>query len=248
MAKQIRLDKFLCDAGFGTRKEIKEHLKKQAVTVNGTTVTKPEYKVHPEEDVICFQGEAVSFSEFAYYMFHKPAGCVTATRDRDCRTVMDYFHDVKRKDLFPVGRLDKDTEGFLLITNDGALAHNLLSPKKHVEKTYFARTEGQVKEEHIALFAEGLDIGDEKPTLPAKLEILSSGETSEILLTITEGRFHQVKRMLEAVGCRVTYLKRLSMGGLSLDEALAPGEYRRLSAEEMKRLQRRPSQDSCSAG
>ena len=143
---------------------------------------------------------------------------------------------MRREDLFPVGRLDKDTEGLLLITNDGDLAHRLLSPKKHVDKVYYADIRGKVDEEDVRMFAQGLDIGDEKATLPAELKILSSGETSRIEVTLREGRYHQVKRMFRAVGKEVIYLKRLSMGSLALDEALAPGEFRRLRDEEVERL------------
>ena len=178
--------------------------------------------------------------EFVYYLLHKPAGCVSATTDNRDRTVMEYVPS-GRKGLFPVGRLDKDTEGLLLITDDGALAHELLSPKKHVEKTYYARISGIVTEEDIQAMKKGVDIGEEKPTLPARLEILSVNEaekTSEIHLTICEGKFHQVKRMMEAVGKKVTYLRRISMGSLTLEETLLPGTYRELTAEEVELLKK----------
>lgn len=152
-------------------------------------------------------------------------------------TVLDLIKDKKRKDLFPVGRLDKDTEGLLLLTNNGVLAHQLLSPKKHVEKIYYAKVEGEVRNEDVKEFTKGLDIGDAKVTMPAKLEILSSAPISEILLTIQEGRFHQVKRMFAAVGKKVVYLKRMAMGGISLDETLQPGEYRELTVKECRILQ-----------
>ena len=173
-----------------------------------------------------------------YFLLNKPAGCVTATKDNLSDTVMSFLPDNAREDLFPVGRLDKDTEGLLLITNDGQLAHELLSPKKHVDKTYFAVIGGKVKEEHIQQFQEGLDIGDDTLTMPAKLKIIKSDAVSEIELTIHEGRFHQVKRMFEAVGTKVTYLKRISMGPLSLG-TLQPGEVRRLTEEEIEILRNR---------
>jgi len=230
---QIRIDKFLADAGIGTRSQVKEYLKKGRVTVNGVIVKKPEIKITPESDQILFDGNSVTCSGIAYYMFHKPAGCVTAVRDAVEQTVMDYFKEAPEKDLAPVGRLDKDTEGFLLVTNDGALAHFLLSPKRHVEKTYYAKVEGRILPDSPKRFLQGIDIGDDKPTLPARLEILKEcDEQCEILLTLQEGRFHQVKRMVEAVGGKVIYLKRVTFGTLLLDEALEKGTYRRLTEEE----------------
>ena len=169
-------------------------------------------------------------------MLHKPAGYISATEDKKLDTVLELLPENTRSDLFPVGRLDRDTEGLLLLTNDGKLAHYLLSPKRHVDKTYYARIQGQVKPEHVQTFLEGLDIGDEKKTLPADLRILKSGPESEIEVTIREGRFHQVKRMFEAIGCEVTYLKRLSMGSLKLDENLQTGACRPLTEEELRRL------------
>ena len=174
---------------------------------------------------------------------NKPAGVVTATEDKKEKTVMDLITLQQKKDLFPVGRLDKDTEGLLLVTNDGELAHRLLSPKKHVDKCYFTRVTGQIHEEDIHRFKEGLDIGDEKKTLPADLEILSSGEISEAKVTICEGRYHQVKRMFEAIGCKVIYLKRLSMGSLTLDPALEKGAFRKLTEEEIAALLQPPRKE-----
>ncbi len=244
----IRLDKYLSDMGIGTRSEVKQYLKKGLVTVNGAVEKRPERKIETGLEQVCFKDNPVTYVDYEYYMFHKPAGCVSATNDNLHKTVMDYINEAVRKDLFPVGRLDIDTEGLLLITNDGALSHRLLSPAHHVEKTYYARVEGDVTEADAALFAEGVDIGDDTPTAPAKLVILdyssedpvSGNPTSEIRLTITEGRYHQVKRMFEAVGKHVIYLKRLSMGGVCLDEALKPGEYRPLYAEELKQLKESP--------
>lgn len=235
MAVMMRLDKYLCESGLGTRSEVKAFLKKGLVTVNGETVKEPKQKIDERGDAVCFQGKEVSYEEFQYFLLNKPAGCVTATRDQLSATVMSFLPDNRRKELFPVGRLDKDTEGLLLITNDGALAHELLSPRKHVDKTYFARIDGKITEEHIGQFLDGLDIGDEQKTLPAKLCILSSGDVSEIELTIHEGRFHQVKRMFEAVGTKVTYLKRIRMANLTLGQ-LQPGEVRTLTDEELSAL------------
>ena len=188
-------------------------------------------------DEVCLRGERLLYTAFEYYLFHKPAGCVSATQDNMHRTVMDYLSDTARGDLFPVGRLDLDTEGLLLITNDGALAHALLSPSRHVAKTYYARVQGVVDETDVNLFKNGVDIGEEKPTRPADLVILGcKADVSEITLTITEGKFHQVKRMFEVVGKKVLYLKRISMGPLVLPEDLAPGAYRKLTAEELAAL------------
>lgn len=238
MADQLRLDKYLADMGTGTRSEIKIWIRKGRVTVNNTTVKKPEQKVSVRSDEICLDGTRIGYIENVYYMLHKPVGVVSATIDNVSRTVLDLIEDKQGKDLFPVGRLDKDTEGLLLITNDGALAHKLLSPKKHVDKVYFARVKGKVTEEDAKAFETGVDIGEDNPTLPAVLEIIKSDEISEIKLTIQEGKFHQVKRMLEAVGKEVTYLKRLSMGSLVLDESLAPGQYRELTEDEINNLKK----------
>lgn len=232
----IRLDKYLANAGAGTRTEVKNQIRKGLVTVNGVVVKKPEMKLDSDRDAVCVGQIPVTYRKYEYYMFHKPAGCVTATQDNLHQTVMDFISSGKKEELFPVGRLDKDTEGFLLITNDGALAHELLSPRKHVDKTYYAKVDGMVTKADQETFLQGVDIGEDKPTLPANLEILTSGEISEVCLTIREGRFHQVKRMFEAVGKQVVYLKRLSMGAISLDEHLAKGEYRPLTGEEIERI------------
>ena len=234
----MRLDKFLCEMGVGTRSEVKAYLKKGQVTVNGESIKKPEVKIDENKDTICFQGLPLVYEAVQYFLLNKPADCVTATRDNLSETVMSFLPDNRRDDLFPVGRLDKDTEGLLLITNDGQLAHELLSPRKHVDKTYFAVIDGEVREEHKQLFQDGLDIGDEDLTMPAKLEILKSGEVSEIELTIQEGRFHQVKRMFEAIGTKVTYLKRIFMGPLVLGD-LQPGEVRILTDSELDALRNR---------
>ena len=240
----MRLDKYLCETGFGTRSQVKDLLKKGQFMVNGEVVKKPELKINETTDQILCQGKKASYQKNIYLMLHKPAGVVSATEDNREKTVLDLVRPEDRKNgLFPVGRLDKDTEGLLLLTDDGELAHRLLSPKKHVDKTYYAKIDGQVTEEHVKQFREGLDIGDEKKTLPAVLTILLSGPVSEIEVTIHEGRFHQIKRMFEAVGCKVTYLKRLSMGSLVLDETLSPEEYRPLTEAELEGLTKQRGTD-----
>lgn len=235
----IRLDKYLADMGCGTRQEVKKLIRSGQVSVDGAVVKKPETKVEQTVQEVCLNGEKIGYESFEYYMLNKPAGVISATEDRSCQTVVDLIKEKKRKDLFPVGRLDKDTEGLLLITNDGALAHRLLSPKKHVDKCYFARVSGKVTEDDVRSFENGVNIGSlEQPeiTMPAKLEIITSDEISQIRLTIQEGKFHQVKRMFQAVGKEVIYLKRLRMGTLVLDENLSVGEYRPLTKEELEKL------------
>lgn len=235
----IRLDKYLADMGCGTRQEVKKFIRSGQVSVDGIVVKKPETKVEQTVQEVFLNGEKVGYVSFEYYMLNKPAGVISATEDQGCQTVVDLIKDKKRKDLFPVGRLDKDTEGLLLITNDGALAHRLLSPKKHVDKCYFARICGKVTEEDVRSFEKGVNIGSqEQPeiTMPGKLEIITSDDISKIRLTIQEGKFHQVKRMFQAVGKEVIYLKRLRMGTLILDENLGIGEYRPLTKEELEKL------------
>ena len=236
MEKPVRLDKFLADAGAGTRSEVKKYIQKGQVQVNGKPVKKPELKITEEDQVVMNGQEIHAAPEYVYYLFNKPAGCVSATEDSRDKTVLDYIEEKdRRKGLFPVGRLDKDTEGFLLITDDGPLAHELLSPKKHVDKTYYAKVSGKVTEEDVVKLAEGVDIGEKDLTRPGRLEILSTWE-SEIRLTIHEGKFHQVKRMMEALGKKVTYLKRLSMGPLALPADLPTGKYRLLTEKELELL------------
>ena len=232
----IRLDKFLADMGVGTRSEVKKYIRQGKVKVDGVVEKSPEAKIdETKQQVSCFD-KTVGYETFEYYMLHKPAGVISATTDAKDKTVIDLIESKKRKDLFPVGRLDKDTEGLLLITNDGELAHRLLSPKKHVDKVYFAKVKGVVTEEDQRIFAEGVSLGQGEMAKPSRLEILVSDEISEIRLTIQEGKFHQVKRMFLSVGKEVIYLKRLSMGTLQLDENLALGEYRPLTEEELKQL------------
>lgn len=232
----MRLDKYLCEAGFGTRSQVKALVKKGLVTVNGEKAAKPEQKVDEQADRIVCGGKTAAYTPYVYLMLHKPAGVVSARSDRRERTVLDLVREEGRRNLFPAGRLDKDTEGLLLLTDDGDLAHRLLSPGKHVDKTYYARVEGRVTKQHAEAFRSGLDIGEKARTLPARLEIQKSAEVSEVLVTIQEGKFHQVRRMFEAVGCKVLYLKRLSMGTLVLDGQLEKGGYRHLTEEEVQAL------------
>lgn len=232
---KVRLDKYLADAGIGSRSQVKQYLKKGLVSVNGSIVKAGEVKILPEADRIQYQEQPVMREAFVYYMLNKPAGYVSATEDNTCETVMSLIQDSSHSDLFPVGRLDKDTEGLLLITNDGALAHRLLSPKRHVDKTYYVETEPEIPEAAIQKFREGVDIGENRLTLPARLDLLSPVTCH---ITIQEGKFHQIKRMFRTIGCEVTYLKRIRMGSLQLDETLSPGESRRLTLEERDALSR----------
>ena len=226
----IRLDKFLCEMEIGTRSQVKDIVKKGMVSVDGEVIKKADYKFDETAAKVCVNGKELSYQKFYYYMLNKPQGVVSATTDNHDKTVLDLLKDAPGKDLFPVGRLDKDTEGLLLITNDGELSHNLLSPKKHVDKTYLVETKELVTEEMILKLEQGVDIGEEKLTLPAKVKQL---EDKKIELTITEGKFHQVKRMLKAIDNGVIYLKRLSMGSLKLDKKLPLGEYRSLTEGEI---------------
>ena len=204
--------------------------------MNNVIDKKPETKLDTDSDHVLLDGVLVGYAQHEYYMLNKPAGVISATEDKREKTVIDLIIERKRKDLFPVGRLDRDTEGLLLISNDGELAHRLLSPSKHVDKVYYAKIDGEVTIEDVEAFQQGVDIGEEKLTRPAKLRVLKSGTQSEIELTICEGKFHQVKRMFQAVGKEVVYLKRLQMGTLILDESLKPGEYRELTEQEIADL------------
>ncbi|MDE7322388.1 MAG: rRNA pseudouridine synthase [Lachnospiraceae bacterium] len=233
----MRLDKFLCDMQIGTRSQVKDYIKKGNISVNGFIVKRPDYKLDENMDIVAYMGKNITYQKFYYYMLHKPMNVVTATKDSHDQTVMDLLSDTCGKNLFPVGRLDKDTEGLLLITNDGELAHNLLSPKKHVKKTYYAECSGEINPDKLKMLENGVDIGDEELTCPAKVRLITQSEYSyTIKLTITEGRFHQVKRMVQAIGGSVTYLKRLSMGNLSLDSDLPKGAYRPLTEKEIVNL------------
>lgn len=228
----IRLDKFLTETGSLTRSQAKEAAKKGRILVNGEAEKKTDRKIDPEKDEIVLDGKRISYAAYEYYMLNKPKGVVSATEDKKYPTVVQLIQDRKRTDLFPAGRLDIDTEGLLLITNDGELTHNLLSPKKHVDKVYLAEFEGVFPEDGKEQFQAGLILEDGVKTMPA--HIIVNGNQAR--LTIREGKFHQVKRMFQAVGCQVTYLKRLSMGSLTLDENLKPGEYRPLTNEEIESL------------
>lgn len=241
MEKEIRLDKFLADMGKGTRSQLKEAARKGRIHVNGEVVKKADIKVKVPGDVVTFDGAAVSYVTMEYYMLNKPQGVVSATEDNRYKTVVDLIDGKKRKDLFPVGRLDIDTEGLLIITNDGPLAHRLLAPKKHVDKVYYAICDGHVPDSAIGEFAEGILLPDGLKCLPAKLEIKNrtireDKPITEVYLTIREGKFHQVKRMMDAVECPVLFLKRLTMGPIALDETLSPGEYRPLTDKELELL------------
>ena len=225
----MRLDKFLSEMGAGTRSELKKAVRAGRVTVNGVKVRDASMHVE-KDDEVCMDGERIAYEQFTYYLMNKPAGVISATEDARDRTVLDLLGEQRRKGLFPVGRLDRDTEGLLLITNDGELAHRLLSPKNHVDKVYFARLDAPAGEMERRLFAEGLRVDETLTAMPAQLDILGPG--NEVKVTIREGKFHQIKRMFEAVGREVIYLKRISMGPLVLDESLPPGAYRRLTEEE----------------
>ncbi|MGM0174439.1 pseudouridine synthase [Enterococcus sp. DIV0800] len=233
----MRLDKFLAEVGLGSRKEVKQLIKKGQISVNQQIEKSDKKQVEPEKDQIAFQGEPLHYQEFYYYLLHKPSGVVSATEDSRDRTVMDLLAPVDyRSDLFPVGRLDKDTEGLLLITNDGQLAHELLSPKKHVEKEYFAKVAGVMTVEDQQRFVEGILLDGEK-TLPAELLIdETTADSSKVRIILHEGKFHQVKRMVKACGKEVTYLKRIRMGDLELPSGLVKGNYRLLTAEEIASL------------
>ena len=280
----IRIDKYLADAGLGTRSAVQELLRKGRVRVNGETVKDGKLKIDPDTAEVTMDGKPVCYEEYSYYIFNKPAGILSASRDKKEKTVIDLIPQPRPRELFPVGRLDRDTVGLLLITNDGDLSHRLLSPGKHVPKTYRVMVRGRLPENAEQRFAKGIDIGDEKPTAPAKYVYLGektaelvyqsvkSGENgrvedktpelgcqaektvengqnpvengrgeeeahlSEILLTLTEGRYHEVKRMISALGCEVVELERISMGGLELPGDLPRGGVRKINSEELKKL------------
>ena len=228
----MRLDKYLADMHVGTRSEVKEQIRKGRVQVNGAVVKDPGLGVSAE-DCVEADGVQIGYQEHFYYMLNKPAGILTATEDRKQPTVLDLFPENLRKNLAPVGRLDKDTVGLLLITDDGALAHRLLAPKSHVDKVYLAGTDLPVTDEDVKRFAGGMTLADGTQLMPAGLEILSPDRSR---VTIHEGKFHQIKRMFEACGKKVVYLKRLSMGTLTLDPTLPEGEWRELTKEEVRML------------
>lgn len=231
-----RLDKVLSSQNVGSRKEIGMMAKKGRITVNGVVVKKADQKVDPEQDVIAVDGVEITFQRFVYYMMHKPAGVLSAARDSRAETVVDLLPpEMVRRDLFPAGRLDKDTEGLLILTDDGDFAHRMLSPKKQIYKEYHARLDHPVGEVDVELFAKGLELSD-MTCLPAKLRILEDGAEPLVSIEICEGKFHQVKRMFAARGCTVTYLKRVRIGSLRLDETLEKGQTRALTEAERKQI------------
>ena len=240
MAKKMRIDKLLSNIGCGSRAEIKKYCRYGIISVNGEIINNPGIQVDSENDIIVFDGEEVKYREFVYIMLNKPDGYISATFDKHDPIVLDLIDpSYYAFEPFPVGRLDKDTEGLLILTNDGKLSHRVLSPKKHVPKTYYAKIDGVVTQEDIIAFENGVTLDDGYETMPAQLKILKSDEQSEIELTIHEGKFHQVKRMFESVDKKVVYLKRISMGKLKLDDSLSLGEYRELTEDEIKLLEER---------
>ncbi len=235
---KIRIDKMLSNVGLGTRKQIKQDAKNGSVKINDEIVKDSSKIIDTDKDEVKYKNEIVKYVQYIYLMMNKPAGVVSATEDNYDETVIDLLKAEHRfYEPFPVGRLDKDTEGLLIITNDGQLTHDLLSPKKHVDKTYYAEIDDIVTEEDILVFEEGVTLNDGYKTMPAKLKVIENGyASSKCLITIKEGKFHQIKRMFIAVDKEVTYLKRLSMGNLELDETLELGEYRQLTEQELKIL------------
>ena len=240
MGKKMRVDKLLSNVGVASRAELKKYCKQGLISVNGKVINNPGVQVDSENDDVRFNGEKIVYREFVYIMLNKPDGYISATFDKYDPIVLDLIDQSYLVfEPFPVCRLDKDTEGLLVLTNDGQLAHRVLSPKKHVPKTYYAKIQGKVTEEDILAFEKGVILDDGYETMPSQLKILKSDDMSEIELTIHEGKFHQVKRMFESVGKKVVYLKRLSMGKLKLDESLKLGEYRELTEEEVKLIEER---------
>lgn len=235
--KKMRLDKYLVHVGYGTRSVVQKVIRSKKVKVDHEVVVKPETSINPVTSIVEVNGERMDYEEFYYFLLNKPGGYITATEDNREQTVLDLLEQRdQNKEVFPVGRLDKDTEGLLILTNDGKMAHSLLSPKHHVDKVYYAKVLGRMEEADIETFAKGIVLSDGTTYEPGKLEIITSGEESEIYVTIREGKFHQVKRMVQAVGKEVTYLKRIKMGGLSLPEDLSLGTYRRMTQEELDLL------------
>jgi 16S rRNA pseudouridine516 synthase len=235
---KLRIDKMLSNSGVGSRKQIKTDARKGFVEVNGTIEKDSSKIIDTETDTVKYKGEVIKYTQYIYLMMNKPRGVVSATEDNYDKTVIDLLDDEEKfYEPFPVGRLDKDSEGLLLITNDGKLAHELLSPRKHVDKTYYVEVAEEITEDDVRAFEEGVILKEDNyKTLPAKLQIMESGYPSICLVTIREGKFHQLKRMFNAVNNEVTYLKRISMGALKLDEPLKTGQYRHLTEEEINLL------------
>jgi 16S rRNA pseudouridine516 synthase len=235
MGTSKRIDKILSNMGYGTRKEVKELIKSGLIEIDGTVVKDSAQQVDADSQEIKVGGSKIIYKEFIYILMNKPKGVISATEDSREKTVVDLLtEEFKGFNPFPVGRLDKDTEGLLLLTNDGQLSHMLLSPKKHVPKTYIAKVAGMVSEKDVEAFSKGVILEDGYKTMASKLEILERGAVSSVEITIYEGKFHQVKRMFQSVGKEVIYLKRISMGELRLDETLEPGEYRELNERERR--------------
>lgn len=252
----MRLDKYLTQSSVGTRKKVHQILMEERITVNGDKTTDATTDINPDQDLVAMDGQPVTFLGKVCYMFHKPKGCVTARSDGNCKTVLSYFSDINTEGIFMVGRLDKDTEGLLLLTNDGELDHRLMDPDSHMNKTYQFWAVGMLTPEDVIHLEEGIELDPVRETgrftKTAKVQILKQGMYSEYaqevpihlhedhvvsgLLTISEGQKHQVKRMLRAVGCRIFTLKRISIGNLKLDESLKPGEYRRLTEREVENI------------
>lgn len=240
MSKKERLDKILSNMGYGSRRDVKKYIKEGLIKVNNETVLNNDYKLDPYEDTIFFKDEEVVYKKYIYLMMNKPQGLVSSTDDPLTKTVIDLLSDdYLIYNPFPVGRLDKDTEGLLIISNDGKMAHELLSPRKGVNKKYYVEVDGVIEEEHIIVFREGVVLDDGYKTLPAELEIIESSIFSKAYVTIQEGKYHQVKRMFQSINMEVLYLKRISMGLLELDEALGKGQYRELREDELDLLKKR---------
>jgi 16S rRNA pseudouridine516 synthase len=230
----VRLDKLLSGQGFGSRTEIKNLLKQGSVMINGKVVRIADYKTDPEQDDILVYSKQINYKKFAYYMLNKPQGIVSASNDPKERTVLDLLpKGLRRPGLFPAGRLDKDTEGLILITDDGMFAHDILSPRKHVDKKYFAIVDSPIEEQYIELFEKGLTLSDGYVCMPAKIEIIKNCENAQVYITLREGKYHQIKRMFLSFGTKVLYLKRISIGGLFLDNMLKIGEFKQLSESEV---------------
>lgn len=234
MSTKERLDKIISNMGYGSRKDVMKAIKAGRVKVNNKIAKNRAMKVNPYEDIVQFDDEKINYRKYIYLMMNKPDGVVSSTYDVMNRTVLDLLEEEYLIfEPFPVGRLDKDTEGLLLLTNDGKLAHKLLSPKKKIPKTYYAEIDGKVEEKNVEQFKQGLILNDGYKTMPAKLKIINRGSISKVQVTICEGKYHQVKRMFQSIGMNVIYLKRISMDCLKLDDDLDPGDYRELTKEEL---------------
>lgn len=238
----MRLDKVLTHVGYGSRREVQNLIKSKQVKIDGKCIIKADIQVNPEIQEITVCGHKVHYQAYYYYLLNKPAGYISATEDTKEQTVLELLKPIdKNKALFPVGRLDKDTEGLLILTNDGQFAHNLLAPKKHIDKVYYAKVKGRVEERDKEVIAHGMTLANGTTYKPGQLEIISSGEISEVYVTIQEGKFHQVKEMMKFIGKEVIYLKRIQMGDLKLPDELTLGQYRALTTDELELL----SSNSC---